>query len=907
MKMTKNGQGDADSMYDPPPSWNGLLVEQPLLEVLFEVYGLFKHMGEEDDTTSIEIFDCILQMASVQPRLFLNATQRANYLSRLVTSLVHVVSAPVSEKAGMERVLAERRKVAEVLQRLVLTWGVKELLLHSDLKSVLQLAAQVLCVPPIADRNDEELVEVEDDAIYICLDVWDKLVQGAKGPQLPVPADFGLVLEVVRQGACAVFQWYVGFRLQTAPTIKGTTGGTSDITSQQRGNDDSCDSVRVNQLQAVATLARFALETSLTCVCSQLQAVSQKCQAAPDSGASCAAQAQLNWLILLAGHILTNTRTSVSRLNVPPEVQVLCKTGGQVSLLVSCVNLVFQSVERENTALASFVAAGASNQVIKQKLWPDLSNTLMWFLARFSYTYLISETSQMGTKRNIGELGPIWQCYGETTEGYAKALDFIITKVCINLLHWTDNSKLAELSISVLDKLQKNVKNVTGRILASDWWWQLITGFAESGSRLHSLPRPLLLALTETIFSVCAAGVCTNAKTAQEEEQNQKARQAFSQILPVIEQRFSSIVQHSSFMEQYKSPGVLNSLLAVLTMMQGVASSGSRHTYELCYGFLCKYFALLLKLVDLIVLPHEAMVVLLSIVKAAGERVSPYMPEPQFREFCDVVSSLIGSWVVYNKKREQENARSNKADQTEEHQATDIEVLLEVLATVLSKEAQDLSRTGGLKDPKFPTDFTLSALNRLLPSFTTGILSYPSVCENYFELLEVTVSLHPDKFAQMEPSARVTLVESAKYAVRHEGEEKVVTAGLEIIKLIAVFHLETLTKRRNLTSPFGGDLVSFQQLLFDMLIFKPISTELLEPIADALLPLVIGDITAYQNMVQSFLQNVDASIRIKLEKGFADFLNSNGLTREMTTENQDRFRENLINFVQTVRALLQVN
>jgi hypothetical protein len=269
--------------------------------------------------------------------------------------------------------------------------------------------------------------------------------------------------------------------------------------------------------------------------------------------------------------------------------------------------------------------------------------------------------------------------------------------------------------------------------------------------------------------------------------------------------------------------------------------------------------------------------------------------------------------------------------------AQQVESLLLTLAGVICREAGGNSRTEFVSVKKeYPTEFTLEALDKLLLIITPSLLQYPEVCIRYFSLLEVILTIHPDKFAALPVATRTAVINTTTFVVggghtlqqhlqhnnpqqhhhqqqqqqqqpNHVYAKKCIEAGLEAMRHIGSFHLNCVTGRTKHASTLGDDVIKFQELLFDLLIFRPLSSDLLESIADALLPLIVVEVEAYQRMVAAFLERQLLHTRERLSQSFSGFLNSNGLTRDVTPQNEKRFRENLMRFVQTVRILVQYN
>jgi len=325
-------------------------------------------------------------------------------------------------------------------------------------------------------------------------------------------------------------------------------------------------------------------------------------------------------------------------------------------------------------------------------------------------------------------------------------------------------------------------------------------------------------------------------------------------------------------------------------------------------------------------------------------------------KYCELILKAIDSWVDFNSRR-------SPTAETEGEQASEIEALLVSIAGVVCKEAIDKSGDKFTR-PTFPSEFALLALNRILPSFTTSLLLFPVVISNYFEILEVIIQVHPDLFAAMDGSSRVTMIESAKFAIQSNSEvcvDMYISAHThehtQIVIFISHFHthntcpcqrlvllplfcfffkgscyherLEHRSEYRPLSLP-GVDglfenslcrrcaiaikvsvksknqhdildpkkknslLVCFPRCLVKFMSENQSAT-LLEPLADALLPLLLLD---WPGLMKLTLQHLNEP---QLQPAFAAL--ATGLTRELSGDNETRFRANLLPFLLLVRSL----
>jgi hypothetical protein len=146
-------------------------------------------------------------------------------------------------------------------------------------------------------------------------------------------------------------------------------------------------------------------------------------------------------------------------------------------------------------------------------------------------------------------------------------------------------------------------------------------------------------------------------------------------------------------------------------------------------------------------------------------------------------------------------------------------------------------------------------------------------------------------------------------------------------------------------SPFGPDLSKFQSILLHMVLLEQVSSELLEPVADALLPLIVASPQTYnanatqfiqaqlnklsavavahatggatptteskgaqivqQNAISAASQTNANEVKQRLTAGFSALISEGGLVMDDTRVNRDIFRNNIRKFVQSVRTFVQ--
>jgi hypothetical protein len=219
-------------------------------------------------------------------------------------------------------------------------------------------------------------------------------------------------------------------------------------------------------------------------------------------------------------------------------------------------------------------------------------------------------------------------------------------------------------------------------------------------------------------------------------------------------QRLQSLMQVESLGERVGSDASMAaSLSQALSMARGVGRATDNASYTAMLPLLAQFLPQLVTLLGDVRTPALALL-LLQVFEDISQGKVMWMTESELHGFADLTLRAIQLWGQYNSARVAGvTARGGTVDELEEEQAGELGALLITLVGILCKEATNKCREP-MSNPLYPTQFVLRALNHLLPGFTPGLLLYPSVIKNYFELLEVIVMVHPDQFASMDASAR---------------------------------------------------------------------------------------------------------------------------------------------------------
>lgn len=110
----------------------------------------------------------------------------------------------------------------------------------------------------------------------------------------------------------------------------------------------------------------------------------------------------------------------------------------------------------------------------------------------------------------------------------------------------------------------------------------------------------------------------------------------------------------------------------------------------------------------------------------------------------------------------------------------------------------------------------------------------------------------------------------------------------------------------HVSGPSENVLAHFLRALLHLLLFEDYSSDILEPAANALLPLILCEQALYQKLGQELLTGQsDAEMQNRLASALHTLLSNNGVGTTLDRANRRKFRQNLQAFLTDVRSFLR--
>ncbi|EPQ30643.1 uncharacterized protein PFL1_01544 [Pseudozyma flocculosa PF-1] len=427
--------------------------------------------------------------------------------------------------------------------------------------------------PRDTDEEDDLAVLAEDttDTLLSCWQVllgalYREADDGAGGGKQP-SAQLQILWQAVHGSIRdEVFHPYVTGRLQAAAMPSDGDGDDGDASEHGEAAAKDRD-IYSDQLITIAGLGRLSAADNLRTLhqlaqplCQMLSAVAQG-QAAPGPQELEKVWEQAHWLLLIAAHLVADEAKGETA-EVPSAI-----AGSQepddpaVGLIVELgLNLV--------QTLSSHGARSA------QATSPQVTETLLWFVARWTSTYLlIDDHSGFPTNAAIQR----------TFSGDAgrKVLAFLLQRLRENLELWMSDSDVLVQLAAVVSSFTRS-SGIMLHLLQLPEMESLVSAIV---SGLDALPAnthgPLVSAVVSCIYSGASYVGQHSGRTAES---------YFAQITASIEARFGSLLQRADFAAVAQRSDVIAAVQTSLDMLDGLAASVQPNSADAVYGFLSKFF-----------------------------------------------------------------------------------------------------------------------------------------------------------------------------------------------------------------------------------------------------------------------------------------------------------------------------
>ena len=890
---SRNNETASLILFKPGTNWRECMVNGNALEIFFNLQLCLNN----NQQLLHRYFLCLTQFASLTGSVFSDESLTVQYLGRLIQGVLQLVqrySGHVSGvlACGFSAVISRIATVFPVS----LILNVPTELIQAYLHSVSQLTQSFL---ETAMRNED--LHNDDTSFMEAFDqllvAWVNMVSSSRS----FPDGF------LSAPCLQILHLYVRTHI-SAPEGTRNAQGVEDLEEIVELRDTDLEEFG-DQLSSIATLARHVLgeavpflnhllEAKIATFMEHLCTLKEKGPLAVDSVKTENLYEDLHWIILIAGHILSDEVSGEKSL-IPDEVMMYSIAQSENVHLESTAkyltslgtadigNRKIDSITRLVTSILR--VADLEKQALAAGLGPTLSpelgGNIMWILTKVCEVYL------MLSEPDYGQVSvPLVTSFGKESESARWFVGFVLRKILSNLHGWISESSVLENTAQLLVTLMSN-KSSANSAISCEVIAQLAKDYAENTSYMKDLP-PLVQRELSRALVIAGSTI----------EHDMTRKQYLSQILTPVKTRFLAVVQAPTFRKECQHEAYKEEVERLLECFRGVAKATDRHTVPFVFAFLVPILEDSVPLFEVYHNCPETVEVLLSLL-------------------LDVVGSHLGSLSKDDSRRLQEICvrlmevyskhslgRLNRSILAEEETFLDLLIFMKILTTILTKEYFDFSadESGGLSSGQQSANIVLYGLNILLPFITPELLKFPELNEEYFKLITFVCEEHTEAICQMPDNLFANLIASLEKGLKECGTD-IAKSTLEALSGMAFDLFRNQTQKNSLTERLSLALKSMLKVVFNFVMFETFDVvDLFIPAADALWLLICCHQTQYSNLVQSLLATqTDAAVHHRLVDSF-NKLTPADVKISIDKNSKERFRKNLDSLLADVKGLLCV-
>nr|XP_009769597.1 PREDICTED: exportin-4 isoform X3 [Nicotiana sylvestris] len=841
------------NLVQPGSSWRGILVSSGHIGWLLSFYGALrlKFSCEEywlDCPLAVSARKLIVQFCSLSGTIFPSddGNSQKQHLLHLLSGIIPWIDPPGAVSKSIENGKSES-ELLDGCRALLYMATVTTLLVFDELlKSIrpygtLSLLSALMCEvikDLMANHTEEETWSwVARD---ILLDTWTTLLMPLDGSisHAFIPSE-GI------SAASHLFALIVESELRAASASAFSDENEADYLQASIAAMDE-------RLSSYALIARAAINVTVPLLTRLFSEKFARLHQGRGFSDPTQTLEELYSLLLITGHVLAD------------EVQ------GETPLVPNAIQTQFMDVT-ETDEHPVVILCGSIIKFAEQSLNPEmrasffsprLMEAVVWFLARWSATYLMppdesKESASSDNHKAKHHKKVLLNFCGEDNQGKA-VLDLIIRIVMVALISYPGERDLQALTCHELLHGLVRRKNVCVHLLELESWRELANAFTNE----------------RTLVSLNAAHQRSLAQTLVLSASGMKIPEASSQYVRNLTNHMTAYLVELSSRSDLKhvaeQPDIILFVSCLLERLRGAASAteprSQRAIYEMGYSVLNP---------------------LLTFMEVYKHEIS-----------LSISSSL-----------------RSEAD-TEQYK--DLRALLQLLASLCSKDLVDFS-SEPIEFEAHGTNIcqvVYTGLHIVTPLISLDLLKYPKLCLDYFSLLSHMLEVYPEMVTQLNGEAFVHIIASLDFGLCQDAE--VVDLCLRAIKGLASFHYKQkcagkvglghhASGYKDHTGNFQeGILSQFLRSLLQFLLFQDYSTDLVGSAADALLPLILSEQSLYQKLGSELIKSQsDPAFRTRLTNALQSLTSSNNLSSTLDRPNYQKFRKNLHNFLTEVRGFLR--
>lgn len=746
---------------------------------------------------------------------------------------------------------------------------------------------------------------VVDDCLKMLLEAWASLVN--KGMGAPGGADtVGVVPVAVLEGAAKISQAYV---------FAGLKAAREGAHEEDDGHEEE-GKAGAAALDARLELAAQVLRAHPTSTLPMLQqALIEKRTALP----ACVASGQdpselleeLWWLTRLIAHVLADDGDGETP--IPPD-SLAAASAATAAGASDCVVELARALLDFGCLALDANARGA--------LSPRLLETIIWGLARWADTYLIPEDSggslhaavyaaAGGVRRGADIANKLAASGGgmfSEANGGVQALDLLVQIGTKALSDWSGETSLQKTAGFVLFPVLTRRKTLLKHLVTLPSWATLRQACAGAHRErgIVAFPPEVHRGLSECVGRV-AASIPDPAEC-----------EAY--VTSLISPPGEVLAAVSVDTVGLHHPEGEARACAALEALRGIV----RATNGKSQGPIFNFFSTAVDhLINLQILAKDLARVtklLLRLTEEFVEMNSPYLNAQQVDWVCKYCLRVIETYAQSGRGNVKADVGAVSSEDAVKEAYKEVRALLRMLTHLSSGNLHDAivesappDQAARLAEQIDIARVVFAGLDAVIPLITDELLKFPKLCRQYFELLAYMLEAYPKKVAQLPGHLFGTLMTTLEFGLKH-ANETVSKESMTALSALSTFQCNSVKARNEgLGAHMAPNaeglsiLAHLMRVLFHRLIYEEAVFDLVDEAADALLPIILHERRAFENLASSLVTTASNEPRSAelVQNAFVGLTTANNLSEGVDRMNKRRFRRNLADFLVVARGVLR--
>ncbi|XP_073000684.1 uncharacterized protein [Typha latifolia] len=611
---------------------------------------------------------------------------------------------------------------------------------------------------------------------------------------------------------------------------------------------------------------------------------------------------ELYWLLLMAGHVLTDSGEGETTL--VPE-----------ALLAGFLDIVEEA--QHPVVILSWSIINFSRQCLDPEMRrmyfsPRLMEAMIWFLARWVTTYLMPlDVSRGQFSRRDHDYGKPHRSQkillgfaGNNNQG-EFVLDSILQISVAALKFYPGENELQALTCQKLLAALVRQKNICARLVQLEPWRDLARAFANE-STLFSIDARLQRSLAETL-------VCTVSCMKDPEASIQYLRELLGPMTRCLVDNST----RNDLKAVAQQADAVYMVSCLLERLRGAARATQPRTQKAIFEIGRTVMNPLLTLIEIYKNQPGVVYLILKFVVNFVDAQVVYLGAKETSILMSFCLQLLQIYSSHNIGKTSISLSTSLRSEAQTEKYKDLRALLQLLTNICSKDLVDFSPDCDEDDSPDIAEVIYMGLHIVTPLISLDLLKYPKLCRDYFLLVSHMLEVYPEKVAQLNKDAFTHIIGTLDFGMHHQDID-VIEKCLAAVSALASYHfkdrsagkqgLDThVMESQSLNGKLQEGILShFLRLLLQLLLFEDFRMELAGSAADALLPLLLCEQELYQRLVQELLETQSIpALRSRLASAFHSLTSSNQLSSSLDRPNRQRFRKNLHKFLVEVSGFMR--